>query len=98
MHELVETAAKAPRHLTEAEAYELLSAYGFTAPAWRVVSSFGEAVEAAFSFSPPLEGRPSSLPTRLWNAASRCLTCRRSFTRACGRSCLSTSSSETHLT
>ncbi len=60
MHELVETAAKAPRHLTEAEAYELLIAYGFTAPAWRVVSSFGEAVEAASELGYPVALKLSS--------------------------------------
>jgi acyl-CoA synthetase (NDP forming) len=60
MHELVETAAKAPRHLTEAEAYELLSAYGFTAPAWRVVNSFGEAVEAASEIGYPVALKLSS--------------------------------------
>lgn len=60
MHELVETAAKAPRHLTEAEAYELLSAYGFTAPAWRVVASFGEAVEAASAIGYPVALKLSS--------------------------------------
>lgn len=54
MHELVETAAKAPRHLTEAEAYELLAAYGFTVPTSRVVNSFGEAVEAASDIGYPV--------------------------------------------
>ena len=60
MHELVETAAKAPRHLTEAEAYELLSAYGFTAPAWRVVGSAEEAVEAASELGYPVALKLSS--------------------------------------
>jgi acetyl-CoA synthetase (ADP-forming) len=54
MHELVQSAAASRRHLTEAEAYQLLSAYGFTVPEARVVSSPAEALRAAGEIGYPV--------------------------------------------
>lgn len=54
MHKLVKTASSSRRHLSEAEAYELLSAYGFTVPEWRVAASVDEAVKAASEVGYPV--------------------------------------------
>lgn len=54
MHTLVETARAARRHLSEAEAYELLSSYGLTVPACRMARSAAEAVEAASELGYPV--------------------------------------------
>lgn len=54
MHELVKTASSSRRHLTEAEAYQLLGAYGFSVPEARVVSSAEEALGAAGEIGYPV--------------------------------------------
>jgi acetyl-CoA synthetase (ADP-forming) len=54
MDQVVETARKESRHLSEAEAYELLEAYGFLVPSWKLVASADEAVQAASELGYPV--------------------------------------------